>query len=152
MTSYRMFILAGFAVVLTMGFAAVSHAAGPEAFTMELEVPVGEPCGTFSSTGAIDDSGVFCITSGFTTPLAEPDLRQTTHFDMMFLGENGTFFARLDTRLVASDTPLVLADDGRFAINGGTDAYEGITGTGAHTGEIDLTGLATAVWDGVVTP
>jgi hypothetical protein len=104
--------------------------------TMETRKPFGPSPGTFSSTGAIPESGTFVNSSVIFGDLDAPDV-VTVHVTQRFDGALGTFTLRAAITETATEHPSVLTDDGTWVIIDGTGAYETLRGRGRVTGTAD---------------
>ena len=106
------------------------------AVTIETRKPFGPSPGTFSSTGAIAESGTFLNSSVILEDVDAPDF-VTVHVTQRFDGALGTFTLRAAITETATEDPNVLTDDGTWAIIDGTGAYEALQGRGRVTGTAD---------------
>lgn len=104
--------------------------------TIETHKPFGPSPGTFSSTGAIAESGTFLNSSVIFT---DPDTSDTitVQVTQRFDGALGTFTLRAAITETATDDPNVLTDDGTWEIIHGTGAYETLQGRGQIAGTTD---------------
>lgn len=109
-----------------------------EAVTIETCKPFGPAAGTFSSTGAIPESGSF-LNSSVLLERADASHSVTVHVTQRFAGAQGTFTLRAAITETATHDPHVLADDGTWVILDGTGAYETLRGRGRVTGTADDT-------------
>jgi hypothetical protein len=142
------------AVLAPLGAATSAQAAGPEPFTLTVNItlgPNGPELETFTATGALCPSGTFADTKVI---LPSPD--QAGKF--VIIGQNvytcndgsGTF------NVMAQTVGTAVTDDfatttGTVQILGGTGTYTNLTGHGSGTGSINFaTGTATATTVGVV--
>jgi hypothetical protein len=103
------------------------------AVTIETRKPFGPWPGTFSSTGAIAESGTVLNSSLILERLDGPDF-VTVHITQRFDGALGTFTLRAAITETATEDPHVLTDDGTWMIIDGTGAYETLQGRGRVTG------------------
>jgi hypothetical protein len=110
------------------------HKAG--AVTIKTRKPFGPWPGTFTSTGAIAESGTVLNSSLMLEPLDAPDF-VTVHITQRFDGAHGTLTLRAAITETATENPHVLADDGTWMIIDGTGAYETLQGRGRVTGTAD---------------
>lgn len=108
--------------------------AGP--VTIKTQKPFGPSAGTFASTGAIPESGTF-LNSSVIVERVEASEVITVHVTQRFNGALGTFTLRAAITETVTEDPNVLADDGTWAIIGGTGAYETLQGRGRVTGIAD---------------
>ena len=106
------------------------------AVTIETRKPFGPSPGTFSSTGAIPESGTFLNSSVILEAVDASDC-VTVHVTQRFDGALGTFTLRAAITETATEDPHVLTDDGTWAIIEGTGAYEALQGRGRVTGSAD---------------
>jgi hypothetical protein len=106
------------------------------AVTIETEKPFGPSPGTFSSSGAIPESGTFLNSSVILEDVDAPD-SVTVHVTQRFDGALGTFTLRAAITETATEDPNVLTDDGTWVIIDGTSAYETLRGRGRVTGIAD---------------
>ena len=104
--------------------------------TIETRKPFGPVPGIFASTGAIAESGTVRNSSLLLERPDGPDF-VTVHITQRFDGALGTFTLRAAITEIATGDPRVLADDGTWAIIGGTGAYETLQGRGRVTGTAD---------------
>ena len=107
-----------------------------EAVTIETQKPFGPSPGTFSSTGAIPESGTFLNSSVILEDVDASDF-VTVHVTQRFDGALGTFTLRAAITETATEDPHVLTDHGTWAIIDGTGAYEALQGRGRVTGTAD---------------
>ena len=98
--------------------------------------PFGPSAGTFASIGAIPESGTFLNSSVIVERVDAPEVI-TVHVTQRFNGALGTFTLRAAITETVTEDPNVLADDGTWAIIGGTGAYETLQGRGRVTGIAD---------------
>lgn len=108
--------------------------AGP--VTIKTQKPFGPSAGTFASTGAIPESGTFMNSSVIVERVDAPEAI-TVHVTQRFNGALGTFTLRAAITETVTEDPNVLADDGTWAIIGGTGAYETLQGRGRVKGIAD---------------
>jgi hypothetical protein len=106
------------------------------AVTIETQKPFGPSRGTFSSTGAIPESGTFLNSSVIFEDVDASDF-VTLHITQRFDGALGTFTLRAAITEIATEDPHVLTDDGTWVITNGTGAYETLQGRGRITGTAD---------------
>ena len=104
--------------------------------TIKTQKPFGPSAGTFSSTGAIPESGTFLNSSVIVERVDAPE-SVTVHVTQRFNGALGTFTLRAAITETVTEDPNVLADDGTWAIIGGTGAYETLQGRGRVKGIAD---------------
>ena len=107
-----------------------------EAVTIETQKPFGPPPGTFSSTGAISESGTFLNLSVILDRSDASD-SVTAHLTQRFEGALGSFTLRADISEVATEDPRVLSDHGSWVLIDGTGVYETLRGRGRVTGTAD---------------
>jgi hypothetical protein len=120
------------------------------AMTIETHKPFGPSPGTFSSTGAIPESGTFLNSSVILGPVDASDL-VTVQVTQRFDGARGSFTLRAAITETATEDPNVLADDGTWEIIDGTGAYRALRGRGRVTGTADDThDLITRTYSGIV--
>ncbi len=118
--------------------------------TIETRKPFGPAPGSFSSTGAIPESGTFVNSSVVLDSLDAAGV-VTVHVTQRFDGALGTFTLRAAITEAATADPAVLADRGTWAIIGGTGAYETLRGRGRVTGTADdRLDLITRIYSGMV--
>jgi hypothetical protein len=110
----------------------------PEAdpVTIETQKRFGPSPGTFSSTGAISESGTFQNSSVILGCTGASD-SVTVDVTQRFQGALGTFTLRAAISETASEDPHVLIDHGTWAIIDGTGVYETLQGRGQVTGTAD---------------
>ena len=108
--------------------------AGP--VTIKTQKPFGPSAGTFASTGAIPESGTFMNSSVIVERVDAPEAIKV-HVTQRFNGALGTFTLRAAITETVTEDPNVLADDGTWAIIGGTGAYETLQGRGRVKGIAD---------------
>jgi hypothetical protein len=108
--------------------------AGP--VTITTQKPFGPGAGTFASTGAIPESGTFLNSSVIVERVDAPEV-VTVRVTQRFNGALGTFTLRAAITETATEDSNVLTDDGRWAIIGGTGAYQTLQGRGRVTGIAD---------------
>lgn len=106
------------------------------AVTIETQKPFGPLRGTFSSTGAISESGTF-QNSSVILGCADASDSVTVDVTQRFEGPLGTFTLRAAITEAATEDPHVLTDDGTWLIIGGTGVYESLQGRGRLTGTAD---------------
>ena len=106
------------------------------AVTFETRKSFGPLPGTFSSSGAIAESGTFLNSSVILERVDAPE-SVTVHVTQRFDGTRGTFILRAAITETATEDPRVLADDGTWAIIDGTGAYTMLRGRGRVTGSAD---------------
>ena len=104
--------------------------------TIETRKPFGPSSGTFSSTGAIPDSGTFLNSSVILGEVDASDV-VTVHLTQRFEGALGSFTMRAAITETTTDDPAVLTDDGTWAIIDGTGTYETLRGRGRVIGTVD---------------
>jgi hypothetical protein len=104
--------------------------------TIRTQKPFGPSPGTFSSTGALPESGTFLNSSVIFEDLDASD-SVTAHVTQRFDGALGTFTLRAAITETATEDPHVLTDDGTWVIIDGTGAYETLRGRGRVTGSAD---------------
>ena len=107
-----------------------------EAVTITTAKPFGPVPGTFEATGAFTDAGTFRNTSFVFGALGAPTF-VSIHVTQVFQGTQGSFTLRADIKETLTQDPLVLVDDGTWAIIDGTGAYENLRGRGRVTGTAD---------------
>jgi hypothetical protein len=107
-----------------------------DAVTIETRKRFGPLPGTFSSTGAISESGTFLNSSVILGSLDAPD-SVTIHVTQRFEGALGTFTLRAAISQTATEHPRVLSDRGSWVVIGGTEVYETLRGRGRVTGTAD---------------
>ena len=110
----------------------------PEAdpVTIKTQKRFGPSPGTFSSTGAISESGTF-QNSSVILGCTDASDSVTVDVTQRFRGALGTFTLRAAISETATEDPHVLIDHGTWAIIGGTGAYETVHGGGRVTGTAD---------------
>jgi hypothetical protein len=106
-----------------------------DAVTIETQKPLGPSPGTFSSTGAISESGTLLNSSVLGCSNA-PDC-VTVDLTQRFEGALGTFTLRAAISQKATDDPHVLSDYGGWVLIAGTGVYETPQGRGRVTGTAD---------------
>ena len=106
------------------------------AVTIETQKPFGPSPGTFSSTGAIRESGTFLNSSVILEDVDASD-SVSVHVTQRFDGALGTFTLRAAISEAATDDPHVLSDHGSWVVIDGTGAYETLQGRGRVTGTAD---------------
>jgi hypothetical protein len=106
------------------------------AVTIETQKPFGPSPGTFSSRGAILESGTFLNSSVIVADGDESDV-VTVQVTQRFDGALGTFTLRAAITETATEDPNVLTDGGTWVIIDGTGAYESLQGRGRVTGTAD---------------
>ncbi|HEY6595728.1 MAG TPA: hypothetical protein VI011_16760 [Asanoa sp.] len=104
--------------------------------TIETRKPFGPAPGTFSSSGAIPESGTFLNSSVIFEDVDASDF-VTVHVTQRFDGALGTFTLRAAITETATEDPNVLTDHGTWAIIDGTGAYETLQGRGRVIGIAD---------------
>jgi hypothetical protein len=107
-----------------------------DAVTIETQKPFGPSPGTFSSTGAISESGTFLNSSVILGRLDASD-SVTVDVTQRFDGALGTFTLRAAISETATDDPHVLSDHGSWVVIDGTGVYETLRGRGRVTGTAD---------------
>jgi hypothetical protein len=108
--------------------------AGP--VTIKTRKPFGPSAGTFAAAGAIPERGTFLNSSVIVERADAPEVI-TVHITQRFTGALGTFTLRAAITETVTEDPNVLADDGTWAIIGGTGAYETLQGRGRVKGIAD---------------
>jgi hypothetical protein len=106
------------------------------AVTIETHKPFGPSPGTFSSTGAIPESGTFLNSSVILEDVDASD-SVTVHVTQRFDGALGAFTLRAAITETATEDPNVLTDQGTWLIIDGTGAYQTLRGRGRVTGTAD---------------
>ena len=106
------------------------------AVTIETQKPFGPSSGTFSSTGAIPESGTFMNSSAIFENVDASDF-VTVNVTQRFDGALGTFTLRAAITETATEDPNVLTEHGTWAIIAGTGAYQELRGRGRITGTAD---------------
>ena len=106
------------------------------AVTIETRKPFGPTAGSFTSSGAMSESGTFVNSSLILEGVGAPDV-VTVHVTQRFEGALGTFTLRATITEAATADPQVLADDGTWLIIAGTGAYESLWGRGRVSGTAD---------------
>ena len=104
--------------------------------TIETRKPFGPSPGTFSSGGAIPESGTFMNSSVIFEDVDASDF-VTAHVTQRFDGALGTFTLRAAITETATADPHVLTDDGTWVVIDGTGTYEALHGGGRVTGTAD---------------
>ena len=104
--------------------------------TIETQKPFGPSSGTFSSTGAIPESGTLMNSSVILEDVDASDF-VTVHVTQRFDGARGTFTLRAAITETATEDPNVLTDHGTWVIINGTGPYEALHGRGRVTGTAD---------------
>ena len=107
-----------------------------DAVTIETQKPFGPSPGTFSSTGAISESGTF-LNSSVILGCVDASDSVTVDVTQRFEGALGTFTLRAAISEVATDDPHVLSDHGSWVVIDGTGVYETLQGRGRVTGTAD---------------
>jgi hypothetical protein len=107
-----------------------------EPVTIKTQKTFGPSAGTFASTGALPESGTFLNSSVIVERVDAPEVI-TVHVTQRFNGALGTFTLRAAITETVTEDPNVLADDGTWAIIGGTGAYETLQGRGRVKGIAD---------------
>jgi hypothetical protein len=107
-----------------------------DAVTIETQKPFGPSPGTFSSTGAISESGTFLNSSVILGRLDASD-SVTVDVTQRFKGALGTFTLRAAISETATEDPHVLSDHGSWVLIDGTGVYETLRGRGCVTGTAD---------------
>ena len=103
---------------------------------IDTQKPFGPTPGSFSSTGAIAESGTFLNSSVIFEDVDASDF-VTVHVTQRFDGALGSFTLRAAITEIATEDPNVLIDDGTWVIIDGTGAYEALQGRGRVTGTAD---------------
>ncbi len=106
------------------------------AVMIDTQKPFGPTPGSFSSTGAIAESGTFLNSSVIFEDVDASDF-VTVHVTQRFDGALGSFTLRAAIIEIATEDPNVLTDDGTWVIIDGTGAYEALQGRGRVTGTAD---------------
>jgi hypothetical protein len=110
--------------------------ASARAVTIRTRKPFGPLAGTFAAAGAMTEAGSFVNSSLIMRGAGDPRV-VTVHVTQRFDGAHGTFTLRADITQTATSVPGVLADEGTWALIGGTGAYERLSGSGRVTGTAD---------------
>jgi hypothetical protein len=104
--------------------------------TIETRKPFGPSHGTFSSVGAIPESGTF-LNSSVILEALDASGSITVHITQRFNGARGTFTLRAVITETATEDPNVLTEQGTWAIIDGTGAYRRLQARGRLTGTAD---------------
>ena len=104
--------------------------------TIETQKPFGPSPGTFSSTGAISESGTF-RNSSVILGCTDASGSVTVDVTQRFQGALGTFTLRAAISQTATDDPHVLSDHGTWVLIDATGIYETLQGRGRVTGTAD---------------
>jgi hypothetical protein len=107
-----------------------------DAVTIETRKPFGPAPGTFSSTGAISESGTF-LNSSVILGCSDASDSVTVDVTQRFEGARGTFTLRAAISETATEDPHVLSDHGSWVVIGGTGIYATLQGRGRVTGTAD---------------
>jgi hypothetical protein len=105
--------------------------------TIETRKRFGPWPGTFSSTGAIAESGTV-LNSSLILERPNGSDSVTVHITQRFDGALGTFTLRAAITETATENPHVLTDDGTWVIIDGTGAYEALRGRVSGTADDNL--------------
>ena len=106
------------------------------AVTIDTRKPFGPSPGTFSSVGAIPESGTFLNSSVILEPV-DASGSVTAYITQRFNGARGTFTLRAVITDTATEDPNVLTEHGTGVIIGGTGAYRKLQERGRLTGTAD---------------
>jgi hypothetical protein len=106
------------------------------AVTIATQKPFGPSPGSFSSIGAISESGTFLNSSVILGCLNASD-SVTVDVTQRFEGPLGTFTLRAAISETATEDPHVLNDHGSWVVIDGTGVYETLQGRGWVTGTAD---------------
>ena len=106
------------------------------AVTIDTQKPFGPSSGSFSSNGAIPESGTFMNSSVVFEDVDASD-SVTAHVTQRFHGALGTFTLRAAITETATEDPHILTERGTWAIIHGTGAYQTLRGRGRITGTAD---------------
>lgn len=104
--------------------------------TIDTQKRFGPSPGTFSSTGAISESGTF-ENSSVILGCTDASDSVTVDLTQRFKGALGTFTLRAAISETATEDPHVLIEHGTWAIIDGTGVYETVQGGGRVTGTAD---------------
>jgi len=133
----------GVAIAATLP-TATAQASPPADVTFSLQGVINGPqtiAGTFTVTGAVNDSGTYTERFRFAG--------QTAHVTKLLVGAAGTI--RLDARAVVVPTGVTAIGfaAGNWIVTGGTGAYAGLHAEGSSTGSADLaSGSISIIHDG----
>jgi hypothetical protein len=118
-------------VVLLVGPLAAAHATTPEPVTIQSTVQLGTFTGTWSATGAINDSGT----------LVEPVVISTDSHQLHIVRVNtsgvGSFTLRIDSTLTSGSPPDSGTFVGRWVVVSGTGAYATLHGEGTRDATVN---------------
>jgi hypothetical protein len=118
--------------------------------TIETQKRFGPSPGTFSSIGAISESGTF-QNSSVILGCTDASDSVTVDVTQRFQGALGTFTLRAAISETATEDPHVLIDHGTWVIIDGTGVYETVQGGGRVTGTADDNlDLINRTYDGTV--
>jgi hypothetical protein len=112
-------------------------AARPKAVTIDFSLMLTGPNtaeGTFTSAGAIEDSGG--AAQEFTVSPPE-GLPRTVHGIKTLMGAHGTITIEFNARVIPT-SPTTSIATGRFTVLYGTGDYEGLSATGRTYAELDF--------------
>jgi hypothetical protein len=149
-STFAMFV----AMVVVLSSWAVPVASPPQTFSMTVvgfSTGPASSAGTWTSTGAIADSGTFATTFIFSGNPAPGALGAVVHAESTLTTAGGTITLR-HTSVQTLVSPIEINLNGPTQIVGGTGAYDGIKGQGTMDLSLDLTnGNLTATVNGIRT-
>jgi hypothetical protein len=123
---------------------AIAPATPPQAVT--INVNRGAAGDFWSAAGAFNDSGTMAD-----TPAPGMTRTGTYHVVRTWVGSNGTWSARADVKIIATNEPGVFDVVGTWAVISGTGGYSTLHGTGTLEELFDANaGTVVGTWEGAV--
>lgn len=137
---HRTLLLVGLSAAIVAVWAPSAASTPPDDVTIQ----VSRLGNTWSASGTLSDSGTFADDRFLITDSL------TVHGFRTFTGSAGTFTARFDARILATNTPGVFSVSGRWAVIAGTGAYERLHGSGTilETFTPGVPPFLTGKWEG----
>jgi hypothetical protein len=116
------------------------------AATPDAEMPVrietskafGLVAGTFSASGAFVDAGTMQVVSRTVSAFGAPAFAMS-HVTILLTGARGTITIKAQIVESITSNPLILSNEGSWAVVDGTVAYAALRGQGTVTGTADET-------------
>lgn len=133
----RRFAVAGFttllvAALLAGALASTAVATTPQPVTFSSQIVVGPFTGTWSSTGALTDSGTLI------EPVVNFVGNGELHIERVLTGSNGTITIRIQSKVTGRGGGITTFD-GYWAIVSGTGSYANLHGQGERAATFDST-------------
>ncbi|HZD17734.1 MAG TPA: hypothetical protein VE669_06305 [Actinomycetota bacterium] len=134
----KLLLAGGLALLMVVAVPTTGLATPPEVLFMEAHGSLDPTVtATWSSTGAIADSGIDEVDGSILTGFENPGNVTFHDFDTTRIGEHGSFSIRRQSILKDVDGPILRFED-RWVIVAGTGAYAGAHGHGTGITSVNL--------------